>query len=224
MTTPAELRNILEKIHKVNNETEINPDRKEEVWKDLGADLLIAIDKLVVFPELVNASIPRDYSPENACPVAGMFSILSNMISVNKPFSNHTWDSYQEGSRQSADGQLPSSQAQIAQVSFYELAMSRCCGLICELLGDRVQYIQKLLLKNIFGLNNVCSLFASDMYMFIYRIIHPHQKMAMCQIIMNICRYAPPEAVVKGAALVNRLKHPIVNFENSKYLNILELV
>lgn len=211
-----ELRALIERIHGTNIECDANQCGKEDLWKELGARLLIAIDKIVVSPELVNASIPKDYSHDNACPINSMFIVLSHMISANKPFDQEEWREYQEKSVQQlldTNNFIPT----INEISFYELALSRCCSIVCKMLSNRLQYLQKILLKNIFGQSNICSLFASDIYMFIFRIIHPHQKTAMCQILMNICRYCPPEAVVKGAALVNRLKHPVVNFENPKY-------
>lgn len=215
-----ELRAIIEQIHSTDAGCH---DEKEDLWKELGAKLMIAIDKIVITPELVNNSIPKDYSQDNACPISSTFVILKHMISVNQPFNHELWRDYQEQGMRELAGDENKLTPTANQISFYELALSRCCSIICKILSNRLQYLQKLLLKNIFGTINVCSLFASDIYMFIFRIIHPHQKTAMCQILMNICRYAPPEAVVNGAALVNRLKHPVVNFDNPKYMSILDL-
>lgn len=106
--------------------------------------------------------------------------------------------------------------------SSYEVSMTKCAAYICCCPGDKFQLVQKLLLKHIFSESDVRSLFASDLYMFAYRLIHPDFRTPMCQIVMNLCKIAPPEILTKGAALVNRMKNPNINFLNPKYADILQ--
>jgi len=107
-------------------------------------------------------------------------------------------------------------------LSHYEKTFSECAKFICEQESEKFQSIQKILLKHLFDQSNVRSLFASDMYIFIMRLVSPAHQSAMCQIVMNMCRLAPPEALAKGAALINRIKNPVINFKNPKYEHILE--
>lgn len=192
---------------------------KIDELSDAGSRLLMIIDKIVNTSEKVSTWIPKEYSNDNNCILVTIFCILEHLPNVNQPFNNKIWLNRDSQINDTNDVKTK----QDNKISFYELAISRSSSLICQLLGDRFSYIQKLLIKNLFGNSHVCSLFASDLYMFIFRIIHPHHKQGMCQIIMNLCRLAPPEAVIKGAALINRFKHPVVNFENPKYQYLLEL-
>jgi hypothetical protein len=107
-------------------------------------------------------------------------------------------------------------------LSSYEFLMSKCAAYICCCTGDRFQSLQKILLKHIFSESDIRSFFASDLYMFTYRLIHPDFRVPMCQIVMNLCKIAPPEALTKGAALIKRMKNPDINFLNPKYADILQ--
>lgn len=213
--------NINRLILNIANLVESNKSHSADskFWNDAGTDILIFIDETVTNSSQVNAMTPRDYSKENHCVLETMFIILDELENVNCPFQNDVWNNH---IRKLNDEIHLTDKLEENKISFYELAFSRCCAYITQLLGDRFTYVQKLLIKYLFGSSNVCSLFASDLYMFVLRIIHPHQKMAMCVIIMNMCRSAPREALVKGAALINRAKHPIINFENPKYQYLLD--
>lgn len=200
MPTSEEIRSLIVKIKNPESTSE-----NDHFWCDATASLLAFIDDIIQNCEQISIWIPRDYSEENICILEAIFFILDNVSDINRPFHNTNWDPAE------------------SLLSLYELALSRCCAFICQALADRFHYIQKLLLKNIFSESHVRSMFASDVYMFIYRIIHPNQKTSLCQIIMNLSRLAPPDARVKAAALINRLKHPIINFGNHKYQHLIDL-
>lgn len=106
-------------------------------------------------------------------------------------------------------------------LSLYELTFRACAAFICRSPGDKFAQLQKLLLKHVFSESDVRSLFASDVYTFLTRLVHPDYRKAMCQLVVNLCKIAPPSIMVKGAALVNRLRDPEVNFANPKYKDIL---
>lgn len=205
METAEDIKQLITTIKELEESGKAD-EESYDFWADAGARILIFMDSVVRVPEKVNALTPREYSKKNICILESNFNILARMSNyANEPFDNKIW-----------------SQENVNTISFYELAQSRCCGWISQLLGDRFNYVQKLLIKNIFSNSEVCSLFASDIYMFVMRLMHSNHKMSMCQLIMNLCRIAPPEAFVKGAALINRFKHPIVNFENPKYQYLLD--
>lgn len=208
MTSKDEIRELIERINNLGHNNEKANEESEEFWRDSGARLLIFIDQLVVKTESTFAWVPKDISNHKNCILTAIFNILANMSDVNRSFNNSAWN----------DDDNPKENL----ISFYELALSRCCSLICQQLSDRFQYIQKLLIKNLFNSSDVCSFFASDIYMFIFRLISPAQRMAMCQLVMNLCRIAPPDKLVNGAALINRFKHPVVNFENPKYQYLMD--
>ena len=191
----VEIRSLIIKINGLIKGQDSAQD--DEFWEEAGLKILAFIDSIVTSHTSVNAWTPKEYSEDNICLFNCLFNILANIRHPKRPFRS-------------------------GAISFYELALSRACALISQILGDRFPYIQKTLIKHIFGPSNVCSFMASDIYIFIFRIAHPNRKIAICQIIMNLCRIAPPEALVKGAALINRFKHPIVNFENPKYQDIIE--
>lgn len=92
-------------------------------------------------------------------------------------------------------------------LSYYETAISKCATYICCCPSDKFQPLQKLLLKHVFSESDIRSLFASDLYMFIYRLIHPDFRLPMRQIVMNLCKLAPSERLVKGEALVKRMSN-----------------
>jgi len=192
----------------------------DEYWLNLGAKLLIVIDRLCRRPELANSLTPEDYSRKNVCLLDLIFKTLPMIRDVNGPFGEDAWINRHEACADLADGDDISSEPN--SMSFYELSLSRCCTLICQLLADHFVYVQKLLIKNLFSSSYVQSMFASDIYMFIMRIIDPRQKASMVMLIMNFCRLAPPEAIVRGAALINRAKHPTINFQNNKFHHILD--
>lgn len=221
MASLDEARQLMESIKELVESGKAE-DEGEEFWSDAGAKLMIFIDGLVQKPERVNAMTPKDYSKNNICIIATIFTVLKNITGVNEPFNNTVWNQRYEKGEVIGDDEEKYPPEEINTISFYELAISRCCAWICQLLGDRYSYIQKLMIKNIFGSDEVCSLFASDIYMFLLRLMPSNQQMIMCQLIMNICRMAPPDAFVRGAALINRIKHPIVNFGNSKYQYLLD--
>lgn len=184
--------------------------KDELYWRHTGNELLTYIKSILSSPEKINLWIPKDYNSDKLSLLESIFVVLDHLSDPNGPLPrdllNEEADSEYHGIG-----------------SFYELAFARCCSMICLILGDRFSYIQKLLIRHLFNESNLCSFFASDLYVFILRIIHPHRQMALCQVIMNMCRRAPREALVKGAALINRIKHPVVNFENPKYQDLLEL-
>lgn len=214
MTSVGDIKILISQISQLAG-TEKGDQEDDTFWHESGAKLLVFFDQIVDKPELINSMTPKDYSESNVCPLGAAFKILARISNVNEPFRNYIWDT-----RTTDNVEAPAEQKE-NMISFYELALSRCCSYIGQLLGDRFHYVQKLLLKNVFSSSNVCSLFASDIYMFIIRIIHPNHKMSMCLLVMNMCRLAPTESLVKGAALINRMKHPVVNFENPKYTRYL---
>lgn len=108
------------------------------------------------------------------------------------------------------------------ELSYYEATFTKCAKFICQQDRDKFSKVQKILLKHLFDHSYVRSLFASDLYVFILRLVSPAHQSSMCQIVMNLCRLAPPEALVKGAALINRINNPVVNFKNPKYERILD--
>lgn len=180
-------------------------DQKDDTfWHESGAKLLVFYDHVVIKPEVINSLTPKDYSKINVCPLEATFHILARISNVNEPFKNYIWDT------RTIDNLESSKEQEENVISFYELALSRCCSYISQLLGDRFHYVQKLLLKNIFSMNDICSLFASDIYMYIARIVNPKQKLSMCLLVINLSKIAPIEAQVKGAALINRIKHPLL--------------
>mgnify|MGYP007110335080 CR=1 FL=1 len=107
-------------------------------------------------------------------------------------------------------------------LSYYEETFTTCAKFICQQDRDSFPKVQKCLLKHIFDKSYVRSMFASDLYMFVFRLVSPAHQSSMCQIVMNMCRLAPPDALAKGAALINRINNPVVNFKNPKYERILE--
>lgn len=202
-----EIRTIIKRVN--------DGDHPQEFWHEAGAKILAFIDEITLQSERVNKWCPKGFSSHNNCLIATLFRITDKIANVNQPFLSELFDELRKVS-----GLTDGSQDR-NKISFYELAYSRCCSFISQLLGDRFGYIQKLLIKNVFGPSNVCSLLASDIYIFVMRIVHPNRRISMCQIVMHLCRMSPPEALVKGAALINRIKNPIVNFENTKYQHIL---
>lgn len=106
-------------------------------------------------------------------------------------------------------------------LSLYEWTFSTCTAFICRSPGDKFSQLQKILLKHVFSESDVQSLIASDIYMFLARLIHPDYRRPMCQLVMNLCKVAPQNLMVKGAALVNRLNDPEINFGNPRYKDIL---
>lgn len=216
MTSVSDIKILISKINDLVNNKKCE-QLDDTFWHESGAKLLVFIDQAIKKPELINSLTPRDYNAKNnVCLLASIFNILPRISNVNEPFKNYIWDT------RSSDNVESHEDVKENVISFYELALSRCCSHISQLLGDRFHYIQKLLLSKIFCKDDICSIFASDIYMFIYRIIHPNHKMAMSLLVMNMCRIAPTEALLKGAALINRIKHPLVNFENPKYAHYLE--
>lgn len=175
--------------------------QSDEFWNETGSRVLEIIDSLIE-SDKVNFTTTKDYEKDHLTILEILFDTLIYVPDLNRPFTYHREDN---------------------MISYYELAYSRCCAYICQLLPDRFPYIQKLLIKFLFSQHHPCSLLASDVYVLVMRIVHPNQRMAMCQIIMNLCRIAPPDALVKGAALIRRVKHPVVNFENPRYGNVLDL-
>ena len=108
------------------------------------------------------------------------------------------------------------------ELSHYEGTFTKCAKFICQQDRDTFPKVQKCLLKHLFDKSYVRSVFASDLYIFMLRLVSPAHQSSMCQIVMNLCRLAPPEALAKGAALINRINNPVVNFKNPKYERILE--
>lgn len=188
-------------------------DRDETYWLETGLKLLKFIKSLLDSPEKVRdwtEEWTEEYSADKICLLGSIFVVLDN---VSNP-------------SQLLDDEQRMNQLDYGHkfvISFYELAFARCVSMISLIRANRFRYLQKMLIRHIFGKSYTCSLFASDIYMFIFRIVHPHRQMEMCQLIMNFCRRAPSEAFVKGAALINRFKHPVINFENPKYQYLIEI-
>lgn len=90
-------------------------------------------------------------------------------------------------------------------ISLYEIALTKCCTIICRTTADKFQSVQKLLIKHLFSESHIRSMMAADLYLFIMRIVHPNMRKSMEKIIENLCKMAPPEIVVKGEALMNRI-------------------
>lgn len=222
MITKEELKESVQTINDLIKQG-ITESKDDLYWQDIGAQILILIDQVVKNSLIANSLIPKVYSKANPCFLELLFPLLTQMKSVNNPFECDLWDKHINNNKEDPSFECEIKLQEQCKLSFYELAYSRFCSFVCQLLGDRFPYIQKLLIKHIFGTSYICSYFSSDIYMFMVRVIHPHQKMGMVQLIMNICRLAPPDAFVKGAALINRIKHPIVNFEHANYQYLLEL-
>lgn len=110
----------------------------------------------------------------------------------------------------------------VDELSYYEGTFVKCAKFICQQDREKFPQAQKILLKHVFDKSYVRSLFASDLYIFILRLVEPSHQSSMCQIVMNLCKLAPPEALVKGAALINRINNPVINFKNPKYDRILD--
>lgn len=174
-------------------------DQNQEFWIETASKVLDYIDSIVASGK-ANASAAKDYNKDEPTILEILFETVAHVPNLNRPFTYNREDN---------------------SISYYELAYSRCCTYICQLLGDKFPYIQKLLIKYLFGQNYASSILASDVYVFIMRVVHPNQRTSMCQIVMNFCKLAPPDALVKGAALINRVKHPTLNFTNPRYQHIL---
>lgn len=215
MALPEHIKILIKNINDIIRSEE-TAEKSDQLWTNAGAELMIFIDESVTDSLIVNAITPKDYSRENECVLDTLIKVVQNMKDVNRPFRNDMWDIHQNQQSGFIDRREN-------MISFYELALSRCCSFISQILGDRLPYIQKLLLKYLFNSSSTVSYyFASDIWMFILRIIHPCHKTAMCLIIMNICRIAPREVLANGAALINRSKHPDINFQNPKYQYLLD--
>lgn len=176
-------------------------NQSDEFWLETGSRALNIIDSLVESGK-ANFSTTKDYNHEDTPNILDiLFETLVYLPNPNGPLKYEREDNL---------------------ISYYELAYSRSCSYICQLLGDRIPCVQKLLIKYLFSQHYICSLMASDVYVFIMRIVHPNQRTAMCQIIMNLCQLAPLDALIKGAAFIKRVSHPIVNFENPRYQHLLD--
>lgn len=189
--------------------TETLYTKSEAYWLNTGIELLTFIRTLLASPEKVNQWTPKEYNSDRLSLLESIFIVLEHVPNPNRLLPDDLLS-------------ITASHETSIAVSIYELAFTRCSSMISLSLGDRFSFIQKLLIRNLFGGSFLRSFLASDLYIFILRIIHPHRQMAMCQIIMNLCRRAPNEALVKGAALIIRIKHPVINFENPKYQDLLE--
>lgn len=219
MATRDNLKNSLKLLDDLVKKGIIE-NETDEYWRDIGAKILILIDQAVKNSTIANSLTPKVYTEECLCPLKLIFPILNQMVAANEAFESDLWS--KQTNRDQEDQNLIYQQAGTSH-SFYQLAYSRFCSFLCQLLGDRIPYVQKLLIKHIFDESYICSFFASDIYMFMMRIVHPSKRTGLAQLVMNVCRLAPPEAFVKGAALINRIKHPIVNFEQANYQYLLEL-
>lgn len=195
----ADLKTFIREIKSLIDSGEAET-KGDEFWLATGSRTLDIIDS-VVDTGKANFSTPKEYSKETPCILDILFDTLVYLPNPNRPFSYNREDNL---------------------ISFYELAYTRCCTYICQLLGDRTAYVQKLLIKYLFSQHYICSMLASDVYVFIMRIIHPNQRTAMCQLVMNLCQVAPPDAVTKGASFIDRVKHPTVNFDNPRYRHVLD--
>lgn len=213
MITDAE--NIKKLLLEINELVKSGSDRDldETFWLMTGIKLLTFIRDLLDSPEKVRdwtEEWTEEYSADKLCLIGSIFVVLYNIPNPSQRLNDELMD----GQPKYGDKFV---------ISFYELAFARCISMISLIRANRFRYLQKMLIRHIFGKSYVCSLFASDLYMFIFRIIHPHRQMEMCQLIMNFCRRAPSEAFVKGAALINRINHPTINFENPKYQYLMEI-
>lgn len=191
-------------------------DQKEsEYWSDNAAKVLIFVDDLMIKSESVNCWIPKNLNKGNAnfSIIELMFTILDNVTNANIPFENTLWSEHLQ--------MLASQEFGAQDTSLYELMYSRFCSLFTQMLGDRFPYVQKILIKNLFSTSPVRSVMASDLYVFLMRPLSKHQRTAMCQIVMNMCKLAPPEALVPGVSLINRIGHPFINFESPLHQSIL---
>lgn len=219
MIPKDEVDELISEIHKLvlNNEAY---KKDPEFWHESAAKSMIFIDELIKKSEAVNSFIPKNYdiSLTQPCILEVMFEILDNIPDVNVPFKNCLWERHIQESSPSDNESTFSNLA----TSTYELIFSRCCSLISQMLGDRFPYVQKLLIKNLFSQSHIKSILSSDIYMFIMRLFNNHQQTAMCQLIMNLCKHAPPDGLAKGAALINRIKHPFINFESPRYQYLLD--
>lgn len=215
MISNDELRELITKIHQISLDGG-GTSQDRSYWNKSAAKALIFIDNLVKKSEAVNAWIPKNYNvgSNNSSILELMFELLDNAQDVNLPLTDELWTKHLLDNR---NEELP----HYGMISLYELILSRCCSLISQILGDRFPYVQKLLIKNLFEGSPVRSFLASDIYMFILRLSNQQQKAAICQLIMNLCKLAPPQALTRGASLINRVKHPFINFESPRYRELL---
>lgn len=191
-----ELRNSLQQVKSAHNERNTtNQDviNNQIVWRDIAVNIMSLLDDLIENPAKITAWIGKDYVVNTCSPLEAIIILLSLLDNPNEPLADAT------------------------EMSFYQLAYAKFCTFCTQLVGDRFCHVQKLLIKYIFEGPDICSLFASDCYMFIIRIVSPNHRDALIQILMNLCKQAPKEQVYRAAAMINRVQHPTINFDNSKY-------
>lgn len=215
------IRSLIFEVNKLVSEDRTH-EKDLEFWYDSTAQVLIFIDSLLPRSETVNSWIPKSLGKvsANISIIELLFNLLGNLPEPNMPFKNRLWlDHIKEGALSDSDTTFDPSQY---NVSIYELIFSRLASLFSQMLGDRFPYVQKILLKNLFTTNCPSrSMMASDLYVFLMRLLSRQQSAAMCQIVMNLCRAAPKDSLLNGAPLINRIKHPFVNFESPLYQDIL---
>lgn len=221
MLTQAEIHSLMNDIQRLSHGDD-NSEKDVSFWTNSAANIMIFLDDLIRKSENVNFWIPKSLNkkPQNFSMLELLFDIIGYVPDPNKPFGNQIWLSYLEDKAidESEDGFGDIND----QFSLYELIYSRCCLIISQMLSDRFAYVQKLLLKYVFSTDSaIRSLLASDLYVFIMRLINKQAKAAMCLLVMNMCKVAPNESLVNGVALINRIKHPFINFESPLYQGVL---
>lgn len=221
MTDAEDIKRIISEIGQLNSDDKLH-EKAPLFWYDNLARILIFIDDLVCKSEAVNVWLPKSLnkSTANFSIIELLFDFVEYVPNLNVVFKNDLWLSHLEQKAYS-DNDATFDIAQY-NVSVYETIYSRISSVFTQMLGDRFSYVQKILIKNIFQCD--CpgrSVMASDLYVFLMRLLNKPQRAAMCQIIMNFCKVAPPNALVNGVALINRIKHPFINFESPLYQDIL---
>lgn len=206
-----EVQDLISNINLLDDDGGIDrrsSDDDSKFLKDATVDLMIFTRQNLSNVELVSKLIPKKYTNSSniVCLLKSYFIIikLSSSSKLNSPFVNKKWTSF-INSQLSTTPQNINHQQICDNISLYALALSHCCALISQIYGERFKYIQTVLTKYLFSDSTECSLFASDIYMFITRLINPIHLSNISQFVFNICKFAPSKKVVMGAALVDRM-------------------
>lgn len=201
MSSESLVRELIKELKNLENFN----DKDDNFWRESGSNVLICTRQIILRTDKINTWIPNNFdaSTNCVCLLKTFFIIIDNISEVNLPFRDETWNKFINESN--SDDEREQIQRSETIYSFYELALAHFCALVSCLAGDRFKYTQALLIQQLFGSSDICSIFASDVYAFITRIINPIQKTALCQLIFNLCKIAPPKEVVRGAALMDRI-------------------
>lgn len=201
MLSSDEILNLVNQINALTLDNTKIDEKNDQFWFDAAANIMIFSRHVINHVDMINKWIPKEYGDDCHCLINSLFTVANNLSRwINLPFENTLWESYLN-SLPTTDSNLDS----LKKSSLYELLIAHISSLICLLYANRFKYAQILLIKHIFGMSEICSLMAADVYCFIVRVVNPNHKVALCQILMNICKFAPPQQVVAASALINRI-------------------